>query len=292
MSMPQCESHTDTQKPQPHPYPPSWLPQKKKERKKLPIKPPHPWKGRLDDEVDDSIFFPKPLSTPVLIISQKTSNHRHILHIPLLFLISLPCLSFCGHTFFWQTLHSIRGLQCKSNPKTGVLVHAATLHQADKQQNNWNVANKVLFFFECFFLFKSLTLLMSTNSDSALALVHRKVKTWPKRRATALHFRYSKRTVCDFVKRWGETKWGATDFWQLRMYSVKSLIHLNIFCTSLSFPLTSTLHSKMKCLLSAESYLPLWETCYYFFWKLKVITMSASSSETPLYAYHRTWGHD
>lgn len=51
-------------------------------------------------------------------------------------------------------------------------------------------------FFGFFFFFKSLTVLIST--DSALALVNRKVKTWPERRVGALRFRYSKRTVRDF----------------------------------------------------------------------------------------------
>lgn len=44
--------------------------------------------------------------------------------------------------------------------------------------------------------FKSLTVLIST--DSALALVNRGVKTWPKWRVGALRFRYSKRTVREF----------------------------------------------------------------------------------------------
>lgn len=61
-----------------------------------------------------------------------------------------------------------------------------------------------------------LTVLMSTDSDSALALVNRKVKTWPERRVKALRFGYSKRTVCDFfsfLKRWGQAEWRATVFW-------------------------------------------------------------------------------
>lgn len=90
-----------------------------------------------------------------------------------------PCLSLQIFTLFWRQSEALHANHLLTE---GLL-------------ENCDIANKVLLF--CFF-FKSLTVLISTDSDSALALVNRKVKTWPERRVGALHFRYSKRTVRDF----------------------------------------------------------------------------------------------
>lgn len=100
------------------------------------------------------------------------------------------------------------------------LGHTASVHRAEGFCEDWTVA---------FLLFKSLRVSISTDSDSALALVIKKVKTRPGRGVRALRLRYNKRTVCDFLKRWGE----ASD--SLRCFSKNFSYDFNIcspFCFS------------------------------------------------------------
>lgn len=67
-----------------------------------------------------------------------------------------------------------RALDANQFTQTADFCRVARLHLAEGLWENSDVANKVFFFF---LFFKSLTVLISTDSDSALALVNRKVKT-------------------------------------------------------------------------------------------------------------------
>lgn len=73
---------------------------------------------------------------------------------------------------FLKALYTVRGPLCKSNAATADLGRAAGLHLAE---GLWEI--EMLQTKCCFSFFKSFTVLISTDSDSALALVYRKVKT-------------------------------------------------------------------------------------------------------------------
>lgn len=150
-------------------------------------------------------FFGHPIHSD---FDQLSGNKRWIYIVHMFLTVSLvPALNF-----MLKALYSVGGLLCKSNAATADLGHAAHLHLAGGLRENWDVANKVFFFLQVF------DCIDTHYSDSALALVNRKVKTWPERRVGALRFRYSKRTVRDFSEMMRRSGVRSYSFWQAKKW--------------------------------------------------------------------------